>query len=321
VTPFHAYREIEPATIKTTTYTITAVGPWGTLTDSVTVVVNLVDISITYPSIGSAIYRPDTSVEGIIINPLGHEVGINVNGVVAVAEGNHFIANHVPLEDGTNTIIATIVDAEGNTATDSIDVYADTTQDYIRITADEESGVALFETMLKIEASFGLTVEPSITYTGPGVIDITRIDGEYNYYLTASTVGIYNITAQVDYEGYTYSDTLTIQVLDDAVLDALLQAKWNGMKTALADGNISRALTYHHESEREDYETVYNLLGIATLHAKAAQMQDIEPILIEGDKAKYRIRRENNFSGQMVTMTYYIYFSKDGNGLWMIERY
>ena len=73
----------------------------------------------------------------------------------------------------------------------------------------------------------------------------------------------------------------------------MLQAKWNGMKTALVDGDISRALTYHHESEKEDYEMVYNLIGIATIQAKAAQMQDIEPVLIEGDRAKYRIRRDN----------------------------
>lgn len=74
-------------------------------------------------------------------------------------------------------------------------------------------------------------------------------------------------------------------------------------------------------SQREDYETVYNLLGSAVIQAKAQQMQDIEFMFAEGDKAKYRIRRENNIGGQTVTMTYYIYFSKDSNGLWMIERY
>jgi len=113
---------------------------------------------------------PDTSIECTIINPLGHEVGVNVNGVVALAEGNHFIANHVPLEDGANTITATATDAEGNTASDSIKVYADTTQNYIRITADEESGIPLFETTLRVDASFPLTEESSITYTGPGEV-------------------------------------------------------------------------------------------------------------------------------------------------------
>lgn len=248
--PFHACREIEPATTETTTYTITAVGPWGTFTDSVTVVVNPIGISITYPSYNDTIRRPDTSVECTIINPLGHEIGVNVNGVVAVAEGNHFIANHVPLEDGANTITATATDAEGNTATDSIKVYAETGGNYIRITADEESGIPLFETTLRIDASFTLSEEPRITYTGPGVIDISKIDDEYNYYITASTVGLYNITVEAEYEGYTYSDTITIQVMDEAALDAMLQAKWNGMKTALMDGDIEKALTYHHESER-----------------------------------------------------------------------
>jgi len=110
-------------------------------------------------------------------------------------------------------------------------------------------------------------------------------------------------------------------VLDQEVLDALLKAKWNGMREALVDGDIEKALTYHHEIERADYETIYNLLGTSALQIKASEMQNIELVFIEGERAKYRIRRDNTFKGEIVTMTYYIYFSKDENGLWVIERY
>jgi hypothetical protein len=53
----------------------------------------------------------------------------------------------------------------------------------------------------------------------------------------------------------------------------------------------------------------------------ATQMQDISWICYVNGLAKYRIRQNHEISGQVVTITYYIYFSRDENGLWLIERY
>jgi hypothetical protein len=50
-------------------------------------------------------------------------------------------------------------------------------------------------------------------------------------------------------------------------------------------------------------------------------MQNIEMIFAKGDRAKYRVKRDHNIGGQTVTITYYIYFSTDGNGLWKVEKY
>jgi len=91
------------------------------------------------------------------------------------------------------------------------------------ITTDEESGVAPFETVLRVDASFSITEEPYITYSGPGDMDIVKIEDEYNYDIAVSTPGLYYITAEVEHEGYTYTDTMAILVMDEAVLDALLQ--------------------------------------------------------------------------------------------------
>lgn len=305
---------------QTTTYTITASNPMESVTESVTITVIPFCITITSPLNNDIISRPDVMVEGTITYPIGHEVGVNVNSIVALVEGNHFSANHVPLEDGTNIITATIVDTEGNTASNSIKVNSDKIAEYIRITTDEESGVSLFETILMIDTSFSLTQEPDITYSGPGVIDIIKIGDEYNYTIAASTIGLYYITVETGHEGYAYSDTIAILVMDEAKLDALLQAKWNAMNSALIDGNIEKALTYHHEISREKYEAIYNLLG-SELQVKVQQMQDIEFMFAEGYRAKYRINREHHINGQLVTITYYIYFIKDEKGLWKIEEY
>jgi len=124
----------------------------------------------------------------------------------------------------------------------------------------------------------------------------------------------------VEYQGETYTDTIAIQVLIEAELDALLRAKWNGMKTALVNGDIEGALNLHHEAFKDRYESIYNLLG-NDLPILAQEMLDIELIFAEGDRAKYAINRDHDIDGQIVTVTYYIYFSKDGNGLWKIERY
>ena len=92
------------------------------------------------------------------------------------------------------------------------------------------------------------------------------------------------------------------------------------MKSALIAGDIQKALTYHHEGSRDKYESIYNFLG-SNLQNLAQQMQDIALVYAKGERSKYRIRRDHNIDGQIVTVTYYIYFSKDGNGLWKIERY
>jgi hypothetical protein len=303
---------------QTTTYTITATGPGGSATDSVTVRVVPFTISIDSPLGGDTMYKPDVKVEGTLRNPLSLEIGVTVNGIVAMADGDQFVVNHVPLEEGENIITATATDTEGFTATGSITVYAETTGDYIKLTADTESGVSPLEVTLSIEATFSFT-ESSLTYTGPGEVEILDSTA-YEYRVRMTTEGIYYFTAEVNHESNTYTDTIAIEVMDEATLDGLLKAKWNRMKAALVAGDIGGALGYHHEGARDKYEAIYSLLG-SDLANKVNQMQDIELIYAKGERAKYRIRRDHNINGQTVTITYYIYFSKNGNGLWQIEKY
>jgi hypothetical protein len=299
---------------ETTTYTITASNPMESVTESVTITVIPFGVTITSPLNNDLISRPDVMVEGTITNPLGYEVGVNVNGVVALVEAGHFAANHVPLEEGTNTITATIVDMEGNTASSSIAVYADTMGDYIRITADEESGVSLFETILRIDASFALTQEPNIAYTGPGVIDIVKIGDEYNYTITASTIGLYYITVEAEHEGYAYSDTIAILLMDEAVLDALLQAKWNGMKTALVNGDMDGVIDYIAEHRKEMYE--YNLdLMSSYLSEISAGLENIALVQINDRMAEYEMW--SIYEGQ--TYNFLVRFIKDKDGIWRIS--
>jgi hypothetical protein len=304
----------------TTTYTITATGPWGTFTDSVTVVGAPFAISIQSPSDRDSLSRPDVRVEGAIRNPLGREIGITVNGVMAIVEAGHFVANHVPLEQGENTITVTAVDMEGNTETDSINVYVEEIANYVRITADPESGVAPFETTLRIEASFGFNAS-SLRHTGPGTVEILSnpVPGEYLVRMT--TPGLYAFTAQVqDAESNVYTDSVTILVMDLATIDGKLRAKWNAMKSALIAGDNQKALGCFHGGTKSNYDEIFSALG-TTLPGIASAMGEISPVYHRDRISKYRIRREEVVQGQTYNITYYIYFVKDSNGLWQIESF
>ena len=309
---------VSPA--ETTAYTIIAANPGETSTASVTVTVIPFNISISSPLEGATISRPDIMVKGTIANSLGGEVGITVNGIVAIVGGDQFVANHVPLEEGVNTINVTAKDWEGNMATASITVYAQTETDHIRLTAEDESGTSPLETTLRIEGSFSFTQEPFISYDGPGVVELDGpADNEYMVRIT--TPGIYSFTAEVtDTESNTYTDTIAVVVLDQVELDVLLKAKWEEMKSFLIDNNIEAALNYFHESSKENYQEIFSLL-IDRLPEIASAMREIELISVKDRVAKYRIKREEEVQGQLYDITYYIYFVKDLNGLWRIESF
>jgi hypothetical protein len=136
-----------------------------------------------------------------------------------------------------------------------------------------------------------------------------------------TTEGIYYFTAEViDSQSVAYTDTVAVVVLNQAELDALLRAKWDGMKAALIAGDVEGAISFHHGVLTDKYELIYNRIG-SDLPTLVQQMQDIGPVYIKGDRAKYRIRQDHTVDGQTVTITYYIYFSRDENGLWKIEKY
>jgi hypothetical protein len=258
-------------------------------------------------------------VQGTVTNASSLENGVTVNGIVAMVYGNQFVANHVPLQEGENTITATATDTQGNTASDSVTVTLQPENNYIKITADQHSGVSPLEITLGIEGSFDFT-ESILTYISPGTVEFLE-SSPYECLLSITGEGIYYFTAQVtDTENNVHTDTVAIEVIDQAQLDQLLKAKWIGMKAALVAGDITGALAYHYEGKKEKYESIYNLLG-ANLPALAQQMQGIELIYMEDNKAKYRINREHDIDGQSVTITYYVYFSKNENGLWQIEKY
>ena len=102
------------APMATESYTITATGPGGISTRTVTVTLApRLGIQIVSPVEGESINRPDTMVRGTFTNSTGSETGIRVNGKVAATWKGQFVVNHVPLDEGANTIAVTATDVNG----------------------------------------------------------------------------------------------------------------------------------------------------------------------------------------------------------------
>jgi len=277
-------------------------------------------IKITEPSEGTLIFRPDVMVRGIVQIAGGAEVGVTVNGVIGLVQGEEFAANGVPLEGGENVITAVAVDAKGKSAESSITVQGHAEQESVRVRVDPDSGIAPLEATLRIESSFDYT-EPMFSYTGPGKVDILENSDEKDYTVRAAVPGLYTLLVEVsDAEGKAYADSLVFLVMDKEMLDALLKEKWQGMKESFGAGDVQKALGFFHSGSRSDYEDIFGALG-TRLPGIAAEMREIEPIYLEGKLAKYRIKREESVKGQKHDITYYVYFLKDSNGLWQIESF
>jgi hypothetical protein len=284
-------------------------------------VVSPISLEITSPLDGEWIYRPDVMVQGTFANNAGIETGLTVNGAAGIVYGDQFVANHVPLVEGENTITAKATDIHGYTATAEVTVYAQTSGNYIRITALTESGVSLFETDLTVEGTFDFIHEPSISDNGPDALDYLDSLGDDRYNLGISTPGIYYISAEAtDEEARVYKDTVALVVMDLATMDAMLRAKWNGMKSALIDGNISDALNFFTYPSRGEYEQIFSILSDQMPNI-AENMEDIQLIYANDTVAKYRIRKDEMIDGENYRVTYYIHFVKNPQGLWFIDSF
>ncbi len=303
-------------------YKITSANAYGLSSyseDNIFITLSPITITITSPLDGESISRDDILVKGTVTNTTGNETGVTVNGVVATVYGNQFIANHVPLTEGSNTIIISATDTAGNIATTSITVNAVTTGNYIRLTSNIESGISPLEVTLKVDGTFSFD-ESIIGGTGPAQPEFLYTSAD-EYRIKMTVEGIYYLTVSVtDINNVTYTDTIAIVVLNKSELDTLLRGKWEGMKGAMAAKNINEAVGYLIGESREQYSQAFNYL-LDSLPDIANSMQNIEIIYLKGTVSKYRIRRIQIIENTSQEITYYIYFVKDNDGIWKLEKF
>lgn len=278
-----------------------------------------VRIEITSPANGGTINRSSTIVQGRIYNQTG-ETGVVVNGVLAEVQGNDFAAI-VPLQIGQNVITATAARPDGLQGQAQITINTETQQEFIRLTATPMSSVldqaGILNVAFEVEAYL---VNPITSYSwdfnGDGTPEITATEASVTAQYQFPGLYFPRVTV-TDNQGNTYTETTLVNVLSREEVDALLRSKWEGTKGGLASQNIDGALNYFAEESRQLYSEIFVAL-YAQLPQIVQQMQDIELIYSRNNISKYRIRKNESYGGQTLSISYYIYFIIDRDGIWRI---
>lgn len=280
-----------------------------------------ITLTIIYPVNVSTINRPDILVRGSLSNAAGNETGVTVNGVVAVVNNGEFFANHVPLSDGPNIIIVNAVDTGGNAASVSITLNADTSAPHITLKADIESGLPPFGTYFSVSTQIpNEVVNYRIDFEGDGIYDYDDLTFDNINTMYQSEGTYYPVLTITDNQNITYTDTIAIVALSISETDTVLNMKWGSMKALMLRQNVGGALNHFSDESRNLYNELFTAL-YDQLPQIAQGMQGIQVIYVKNNAAKYRIRRSEVYGGQMVVVTYYIYFERDKDGLWKIKRF
>jgi len=340
------------APLDTTVYEMTATNTTtgDTVSRSVTVTVfeGISAVTIDEPVDNQFIKRSTTPVKGFIDHSVltGNDIGVTVNGVIAnvLCSGDEceFAANNVPLFDGdNNTLIVFAVNDAGDNATACIGVVADTEAKHIRLDSDVQQGIATdsatCNATISVETPFLLDDQDmSLFAATPGtpmgniniVADLVdegeTTSGTISVKIPASDLYYFTVLRDVTLDNGTqvhHSDSISLLVEDEAILDAKLNTKWSGMRTGLSSSDKDAALNMIAFNAREKYNQIFTDLEPYMSGIVDDMMQEIGLIYVHDNLAKYRINRVHNIDGQPVTITYYIYFVKDVDGIWRIESF
>jgi hypothetical protein len=137
------------------------------------------------------------------------------------------------------------------------------------------------------------------------------------YSIRITTPGIYYFTADVmDDQSNTYTDTVAVLVLDQAVLDALLRVKWDEMRSALTQNDVDSAVSYFDSSTQDAYQTVFTA-NPQLLTQMAQKLDDIQFIDVMKHSVEYDIRATKDGT----EYSFYLLFIKDDKGLWKIKSF
>jgi hypothetical protein len=277
-------------------------------------------LTITSPVEGATINADRTLVTGTV-RAATADAGVIVNGMRAFVSGTQWVAE-VPLAVGTNALMVTATDATGMTVTTRITVTAsESTPAPLLLQAVPTSGVTpLVVTWQVTNQTRRSLVQFQFDPIGSGTFGspASSFDGVQSTY---STPGVYYpVLRATDDQGTSYVGTAVVSVMDRAALDAILQARWTGLKANLMAGDAPAALHHFLEHDRPGYAALFTAAG-SLLQDLGADMPAIQPVYFTETVAKYRLRRQQQVGGSVMTITHYIYFSVDADGTWRIDSF
>jgi hypothetical protein len=109
-------------------------------------------------------------------------------------------------------------------------------------------------------------------------------------------------------------DTVIVNVLNRAEIEALLQAEWEGMKTALMSGDIETAINSYVDNSKNRYRDKFTQMGHSKVNSIFSSIGNFELSHMNGQVAECRVVRVESDG----TFSYPVTFVLDENGIWKI---
>jgi hypothetical protein len=277
---------------------------------STTVTVGNVSVAFTSPPDGAALSGFTTLVQGTVQAPPNS--GVTVNGVLAMVDGANKFYAQVPLQAGSNAVTVTVTASTGQAITKSIAVTSDGVPPFLSIDVSATEGVS------------PLTV--TYTLTNTGTTDATvLVNGGSQFTvpagqtvpLTSNFTGIgaiFRTISATNGAGGSMSWTFAVLLDDPAQLDQRLKAVWNGMNTALIVGDKATAMNYLSTGAQAIYGPVFDKL-MPFMSDIVASFSTPQMGTVSSDLSEYAVTR----SIDGVNNVFFLYFTKDGNGVWRLD--
>mgnify|MGYP000238684870 CR=1 FL=1 len=297
------------------TIQLSAIDPAGniaTQTLRLTYTPNALTLTLLSPVSGTVVSDDQMLVSGTFQGPLN--TGITVNGVVAAIYNNQFYAN-VPLNPGTNTLTVIATTADGTSVTKTVDVTSSGAQP-ITVTAEPKNGVAPLQTGFTVtNNTANVLTKIEADFDNNGVIDFTTLDANTPIEFTYTTPGVYPAKfTMTDSLNNAHAQTVLVTVQDAAQMDQLFKANWDGMNSALIAKDKVKALQYLNKGAQAKYESVFDVL-LPYFPEIVASYSPLQRVSISEDIGEYATNRTING----VDSIFFIYFLKDGDGVWRLD--